>query len=70
MLSTLLLAAGTGNIVGVLVLIFVILALVLFGIATFWRVAPAASWSRLVSGGLFALSIALLTYLIGGGSAG
>lgn len=64
MTNLLLLAAG--GLTGMLPLVLVIAAGILFAIATFWWAAPPPSWSRLVSGGLFCLALALLINMAGG----
>ena len=60
------LLAVRGGLTGMLPLILVIAAMILFAIATFWWSAPPPSWSRLVSAGLFCLALALLTQMAGG----
>lgn len=65
LISILLLAVG-GGLTGILPLILVIAAIILFAIATFWSTAPPPSWNRLVSAGLFCWALAVLIQMAGG----
>jgi hypothetical protein len=65
-MTILLFLLAAGGLTGMLPLVLVIASLILFGIATFWWSAPTPSWSRLVSGGLFCLALALLLNMAGG----
>lgn len=61
-----LLLATSGGLTGILPLILVIAAVILFGIATFWWAAPAPNWNRFVAAGLFCLALAFLIQMAGG----
>ena len=48
-------------------IILMILALLLFGLATFWNPnPPGPGWNKLVSAGLFFAALALLVNMLGG----
>jgi hypothetical protein len=64
MFATLLFVSG--GLTGILPLILIIAACILFAIATFWRGVPPPSWSALVSGGLFCWALAVLIQMAGG----
>ncbi len=59
----LLLLLASGGLTGILPLILIIAACILFAVAAFWNAAP---WQKFVAGGLFCWAAAILIQMAGG----